>query len=697
MSQAAYTDDGEHVIDSLVEFYKNYYDGSIKELAQAYPKDSHSLYIEYDELYRFSPEIAHDLLAHPHDFREYLEEALQSYEVPIDVSFSDAHVRVEGLPETQTYYPNQLSPSDHRGNLRAITGEISKVTDVYVRLKEAAFECQHCDHVIRVPQSDGSFQEPYECNSCERQPDFEIDYDKSEYSDGQKIRLKTPPDIAQGDGRTIDGYVNDDLTGTLGVGDRVTLVGEVHLEQQGNDRSKKNKFDPFLHVHSYEIQQTDAEDVDISPAQKERIRELAAAEAGDPLELAAQSLAPKIHGHSISKKAIILSLVGGSRVEYDSGDFDRGQFHVLLIGDPSTGKSKLVNQAERVGWRAVGVSGKGSTVAGVTASAVQDDFADGSWTLESGAFVKANKGVVAVDELDDMPSEVRAALLEPMSKQKINVNKGGINATLETRASVVAAANPDEGRFDQYETLSSQFVFSDTLLSRFDLVYTFMDEPDEQHDTEVSDHILSTRDAQKRRNKGKDATDMHTVDAEPEVSAEILRRWVALAKQQPQPHFADESVKDRIQDEFTKLRGFYDYDSDEPVPVTYRSLEGIVRVAEAAAKFEFSDTIQQRHVDIATTLVGESMQDVGQDEEGNFDADVKETGESKSQRDRKKVLRQTMKELQKEYDDGKVPVDDIINELDEFPEDKVQHDIESLKERGEAYYPKQGLIRYVGD
>jgi len=684
----------EDLIDQCIDFFKNYYRDEIGELAQSYPSESRSLAIDYSDVYQYNVDIADDYLTKPDQLQEYFEEALRNYDLPVDISLSRAHVRVHNLPDTHTYYPDEFSPTDHHGELRAIKGEISKATDVYARMEQAAFECQRCGTLTRLNQVDGEFQEPHECKACERQGPFKINYKESEFVDAQKLRVKTPPEHAQGDGKDIDGFVEDDLCGVAGVGDRVAVTGMIELEQDGNDRNPKNKFEPYLDIHHVEIEQTDAEDVDISAEERERIKELANGAEGNPLEIAAESLAPKIYGYQTAKKAIILSLVGGSRVEYESGDFDRGEFHVLLIGDPSTAKSKLVNRAEQVGWRAVGVSGKAATVAGVTATATQDEFGGGEWTLESGAFVKANKGVVCADELDDMPKEVRAAMLEPMSKQYINVNKGGINTSLETRTGVIAASNPKHGRFDPYARITEQFVFSSTLLSRFDLVYTFKDQPDEEQDKEVTDHVLKARDAAKRTERDLTVeTDSEVVN--PPVAPTLLRSWIALAKRQPKPVFADESVKEKIEDSFITLRGMHGYDPDEPVPVTFRSLEGIVRVAEAAAKFEFSDEITMRHVNIATNLVGESMQDIGKDEDGKFDADTVETGSSLSQKKRKKMVVNTIVERQQETDAGNVAVDAVKDELD-IQNSKIDSDIQMLLDKGEAYEPQPNKIRYIG-
>jgi replicative DNA helicase Mcm len=691
-------------LDDYTTWLKREYQDAIATLAQRYPRDQRALVLDWREIYAWEPAVADDLLVHPRQadadeplgILDRFEEALRMVDLPADISLNDAVVRVRNLPDSATFFPGGFSPSEHADTVRAIEGEVAKATTVYSKLDRALFECQRCGSTTEVSQADDEFQDPHECSGCERQGPFRIDHDRSDHVDAQKIRIQTPPEEAQADGEDIDVYLSHDLTDVADVGDRVTVVGRVALDQQFRGSTPTNRFEPELDALHIDVEQTDADDVDISSDDRDRIGRLASGAEGDPLQLAADTLAPKIYGYDDVKRAIILALVGGARVEYEGQDFDRGELHVLLIGDPSTAKSKLVQRAEQVGWRSVGVSGKGATVAGVTATAVQDDFGDGSWALDAGAAVKANKGVLAIDEFDDMPTEVRSALYEPMANQRINVTKGGINTTLQTRVSVVAAANPEYGRFDPYEAIGEQFVFDDAMLSRFDLVYTFRDIPDKEQDKEIAAHILDARDAAKRVEQGEDPdTDAHA----PAIDPGLLRSWIALAKQQPTPVFASDAVETQIIDQFTTLRGMHDYDPDDPVPVTWRSLEGITRVAEAAAKFEFSEEITERHVDIATSLVGQSMQDVGMDPEtGEFDADMVETGTSKSQRDRIKTLGDVLATLQQEYDEA-VPVDVILNRAEEdgLKRSKARHELDKLREKGEVYEPPDADgLRYVG-
>jgi replicative DNA helicase Mcm len=689
--------------DELIAFIHDYYQDELGTFVQQYPKDTTQFEIEYADLDRGvtdphgEVDIAQDCLNNPDHWASHLADALDHVDLPVDMDLSDASVQIVDLPEWYSFYPGGFSPKDERGSYREITGEISRATDVYAKVTEAAFECQRCGTLTVIPQSEASFQEPHQCQGCERQGPFEISFDESEWIDAQRLRLQTPPEISQGTGEEIDVSVEgDELVDSATVGDRVSVTGTIHLEQKSKQNQMTGKFRPYVEAAHISLEESNHTEIEISPEETERIHELADGEEGEPVEVAGESLKPEVYGHETVKQMLVLAMVGGS----GPGDI-RGDFHMLLLGDPGTAKSELLDRVEEIAPRSVGVSGKGATEAGVTASAVQDDFGDGSAaTLKAGALVKANGGVCCIDEIDDMPPDVRAAMLGPMSKQRIHVNKWGINARLSTETAVVAAGNPKHGRFDKYEPMVDQFDLESNLLSRFDLVFTFHDDiQDEARDTEIAKRILAARDAQKRVATGQDVAEDDISSIEGPISQDLLQKWIALAKQQPAPTFASDEVRETLQEQFTALRGLHDRSGDEPIPVTFRKLPATVRIAEAAAKFEFSETIQPRHAKIATQAVGDSMRDFGLDEDGNFDADVVETGQSKTQKEKQRLLEEVIKTVQREHDNDWAPIEEIHTtaaEEHDLDQDTTAHVVEKMKREGIVYEPSTDNLRFVG-
>jgi replicative DNA helicase Mcm len=323
------------IIDRFEEFYRTYYRNEIGELAQKYPNEQKSLYVDYDDLYRFDPDIADDFTAQPGQMQDYAEEALRLYDLPVDVKLGQAHVRVHNLTDATGIREIR---SDHVGNLIAVQGIVRKATDVRPKIQNAAFECQRCGTMTRVPQSDGNFQEPHECQGCERQGPFQINFDQSEFVDAQKLRVQESPEGLRG-GETpqaIDIHIEDDITGEVTAGDHVTVTGILRLEQQGSQQEKSPVFDFYMQGMTVMVEDEQFEEMDITEADKKEIIEL----SNDPdiYEKMVGSMAPSIFGYEEQKLAIIMQLFSGVKKDLPDGSRIRGDLHMLLIGDPGTGK-----------------------------------------------------------------------------------------------------------------------------------------------------------------------------------------------------------------------------------------------------------------------------------------------------------------------------------------------------------------------
>ena len=323
------------VIDKFEQFYRDYYRNEIGQLAQKYPNEKRSLYIEWDDLYRFDPDLADDFIAQPDQIRDYAEEALRLYDLPVDVKLGQAHVRVQGLQRTTGIREIRAR---HRGQLVEVTGIIRKATDVRPKVTEAAFECQRCGTLTRIPQTSGEFHEPHECQGCERQGPFDINFDQSEFVDAQKLRVQESPEGLRG-GETpqsIDVHIDDDITGHVTAGDHVRVTGILHLDQQGSNQEKSPVFDVYMDGLSVEIEDEQFEDMDITDEDKKRIIELS--NESDIYEKMIASMAPSIYGYDQEKLAIIMQLFSGVTKHLPDGSRTRGDLHMLLIGDPGTGK-----------------------------------------------------------------------------------------------------------------------------------------------------------------------------------------------------------------------------------------------------------------------------------------------------------------------------------------------------------------------
>jgi len=606
-----------------------------------------------------------------------------------------------------TNLPKKIAVRDIRADqinrFISIEGILRKTTEVRPRLVSAVFQCRTCGrHTEPIAQGYGRFHEPEVCPGCERRSKMDVVLNKSRFVDAQKIRIQESPEGLRGgeQPQTLDIDVTDDLTGTVSPGDRVTVNGILRSVQRVVHGNKSTFFDIYLECNSIEIGEKEFQEVNIDEQDEAEIREL----ADDPglVRKITRSIAPTIYGNDDVKEAIALQLFGGIPKEMPDASYLRGDIHILLVGDPGIAKSQLLRYVVKLSPRGIYTSGKSSTSAGLTATAVKDEFGDGRWTLEAGALVLADMGVAAVDEMDKMQKDDRSALHEAMEQQSISVAKAGITATLRSRCALLGAANPKLGRFDQFVPIGDQINMPPSLLSRFDLIFVMTDDPNEQRDIAIADHIMKTHSVGELIKQHEYAPIPHVdqayIDRElapvtPDIPPEILRKYIALAKRTCFPILSDDARKELIQ-YYIRLRSLAG--QNKPVPVTARQLEALVRLAEASARMRLSDSIDREDAERVIRIVDTCLRQVAYDaESGGFDIDKLATGISKSQRDIIRTVKEAIRDVG--GDSGRARVSEVIETAMQqgFAREKIEEVIDRLKRDGEAMEPRNGIIQLL--
>ncbi|RZN14722.1 MAG: minichromosome maintenance protein MCM [Methanosarcinales archaeon] len=681
------------------EFLKSSYKDEIANLAEEYP-DVRSLSISFFDIEQFDPELADELLNLPDEVLRDSNQALLDIGDTKGVDFSKAYLRVRDLA---SHVQIRSIRSHHIGKMIAVEGLIRKATEVRPKITRAVFHCPY-EHETVVMQGE-KFVEPYECNdaNCSRKKGpFALSREKSTFLDAQKIRIQESPEGLRGgeQPQTLDVLVVDDLAGITAPGDRIIITGVLRSYQRVNYNTKTTFFDIVLDGLSIDVEDKEFEDIVLASEDIEMIKTLAA-DTGI-YEKIIRSIAPSIYGYSEVKEAISLQLMSGVSKKLPDGSRIRGDIHMLLIGDPGIAKSQLLRYTVKIAPRGIYTSGKSSTSAGLTAAAVKDEFGDGRWTLEAGALVLADKGIAGVDEMDKMKPDDRASLHEAMEQQTISIAKAGIMATLQSRCSLLGAANPKYGRFDQYDNIAKQINMPPTLLSRFDLIFILTDKPTIERDTQISNHILKAHYAgelsmQQEHIPNSGITSKQIEHAmkviQPEIEPELMRKYIAYAKRNIYPLMSDDA-REKIINFYLGLRKQGE-DPNSPVPVTARQLEALVRLAESSARIRLSNEVNVDDIERVIRIVTTSLEQVMMDPEtGMLDADIISVGTSKSQRDKIHILRDIIKELQHAHD-GVAPYEDVIVHAEEqgINREKVEDVLSKLKNSGEIYEPKNGYVK----
>ncbi|MEN3035384.1 MAG: minichromosome maintenance protein MCM, partial [Candidatus Methanosuratincola sp.] len=359
----------------------------------------------------------------------------------------------------------------------------------------------------------------------------------------------------------------------------------------------------------------------------------------------------------------------------------RGDINILLVGDPGTAKSQLLQYVSRIAPRGVYTSGKGSTAAGLTATVIRDKNT-GEFFLEAGALVIADKGIACIDEIDKMRPEDRSAIHEAMEQQTISIAKAGIVVQLNARSSILAAANPSFGRYVPQKTISENINdLPVTILSRFDLIFTLLDRPDELRDRKMTEHILNLHRGIR-------------VTKESPIDPELLKKYIYYVRKHGSPKIGEEASK-AIEDFFLEMRAM-GQGADSPVPITMRQLEAVIRLSEARAKLALKKEVSKEDVQAVIRLLKAFLKQVGIDSStGKIDIDTIMVGHPKSQGDKMAQLFDIFREMEKENEGRPVRKEALIERagLEGLDRRFVERAVTEWINQGVIYEPKHGELK----
>ncbi|XP_035837799.1 DNA replication licensing factor MCM4 isoform X2 [Helianthus annuus] len=618
----------------------------MKAINHAIEMGGESLDVDANDVFDYDNDLYTKMVRYPLEVLAIFDIVLMDMVSRINPLF-EKHIQARIFNLKSSTSMRNLNPSDIE-KMVSLKGMVIRCSSIIPEIREAVFRCLVCGHFSDpIVVDKGRISEPTMCmkEECKTKNSMTLVHNRCRFADKQVVRVQeTPDEIPEGGTpHTVSLLMHDKLVDAAKPGDRVEITGiyrAMTVRVGQTQRTVKSLFKTYidcLHIKKTDKSRMDPTETEQSPSQDdqgtpmdyeeqvEKLKELS--KRSDIYELLTRSLAPNIWELDDVKKGLLCQLFGGSALTLESGASFRGDINILLVGDPGTSKSQLLQYIHKLAPRGIYTSGRGSSAVGLTAYVAKDPET-GETVLESGALVLSDRGICCIDEFDKMSENARSMLHEVMEQQTVSIAKAGIIASLNARTSVLACANPSGSRYNPRLSVIDNIHLPPTLLSRFDLIYLILDKADEQTDRRLAKHIVALH-FENPENSEQQVIDLPT-----------LMAYLSYARKNIHPELSEEAAEELTRGYVEmRRRGNFPGSSKKVITATPRQIESLIRLSEALARIRFSNSVGKDDVVEAFRLLEVALQQSATDHAtGTIDMDLITTGVSASERMRRDNL-----------------------------------------------------------